>query len=187
MALQISRILSLVAAGLMTCFLGGPLSAGTTGTGQGPDLLHADVLHGTVQARVNDQGDLVIALDRKRSSHDPEDGRADVVFLAAPFGDSRLEAVARALAEPVADATLEMPEGRLRLVLPAGRSFTLVAGRDEPGTSGTREHTSPAIPVLGIARYVVDKRRITMPEALDAFERFSVVRGSSGQPETESE
>lgn len=185
MSLQHLRITLLLAAGLMVQAFSGPLHADPAGHGSG--LLHADVLHGTVQARVNDHGDLVIVLDRKRSSHDPEDGRADVVFLAAPLGSSRLKAVARALAEPVTDATLELPEGRLRLVMPAGRSFTLVSGPDEPGASGERAGTSPAIPVLGIARYVVDRRRITMPEALDAFERFSVVRGSPGQPGTGSD
>lgn len=185
MSLHHLRITVLLGAGLMVQAFSGPLHADPAGHGSG--LLHADVLHGTVQARVNDRGDLVIALDRKRSSHDPEDGRADVVFLAAPFGGSRLQAAARALAEPVADATLELPGGRLRLVMPAGRSFTLVAGRDKAGASRVREHTSPAIPVLGIARYVVDKRGISLSEALDAFQRFSVVRGGPGQPESESD
>lgn len=185
MSLQHLRIPLLLAAGLLVAAFSGPLRAGPAGDDS--DLLGAGVLHGTVQARVNDQGDLVIALDRKRSSHDPEDGTADVVFLAAPIGDSRLEAVARALAEPVADATLELPEGRLRLVTPAGRHFTLVTGRGETGVSGEREDTSKATPVLGIARYVVDKRGLTMPGALDAFERFSVVRGSPGQPASESD
>lgn len=185
MSLQHLKISLSLAAGLLVAVFSGPLHAGPAG--HGSDLLDADVLHGTVQARVNDQGEVVIALDRKRSSHDPADGRADAVFLAAPLGDSRLEDVARAFAEPVADATLELPEGRLRLVTPAGSSFTLVTGRGDPGVPGEREDTPQATPVLGIARYVVDKRDLTMPEALDAFEGFSVVRGSPGRSEPESD
>lgn len=174
----IFRMLAVLAAVLAASFHG-PAAAGPAGSDRGADLLDAEVLHGTVQARVNGRGDLVIGLDRKRSALEPEDGTADVVFLTAPLGDASLDAAARSLAGPVAGATLETSEGRLRLVTPDGGAMRFTVGRDQYPEDG--HHPGEAVPVVGIARYVVDRRGLALPEALDAFEGFSVVGGRVGQ------
>lgn len=155
-----------------------------------PGPLEADVLHGTMQVAAKANGELVIALDRKVSSYQPEDGVADFAAMFAPLDADDIRDWARQASGPVSRTTIERRENRLRISSPELGVLILAVARDKAGPSADSPGKAKRVFGLGLNQMDVRSRGKGLSEIVKELRDRSVIsRGRSelGRNETPGE
>lgn len=158
---------------------GTALAGKPNSTSQSPSLRGADVLHGTVQASINLNNELVLALDRKVSSFDAEDGIIDLVVVVAPTERARTEDIVMAFRQPRSDATLEFVENGVRISTPRSGSYRLQMPESEAPSRHNASDSEDYVPIIGIARHVTREQELSFPETIQEFDTFRLMREES--------
>lgn len=167
--------LPIVAALALTGSALHPGSVAAVGECRGEDGLNTPVVHGTVQAASNDEGQLVLALDRALPGKCRPDGRAELVFLFQSRARDGAAGLAGAAAAPVTDATVEHRDGWIRVTLPGEGRWLLKTPRARAAIGG-----ATAVEGLAVSRVDRGIRATGLEATLAEYRDFELLRGPNG-------
>lgn len=140
-------------------------------------------LHGEALATINDDGHLIIALDRYHGPSAAEDGIADRVIVFAPDSDQPLTDTASLLTKSDQRVNLELTETYertvLRLHVPGFKNIWLAVPKQLPETRDLADQDGEPGMIKGKALSVMDVswEKQTLEETLSAYRDFPILGG----------
>ena len=140
-------------------------------------------MHGQALATTNDEGHLIIALDRYLGPNAPEDGSADRVIVFAPDSGKPVKDIASLLSETDKRVNLDLTESYdqtvLRLNVPGVRNVWLTVPKQRPDQQDQPAQDRHRGMIKGKALSVMDvsEEKQTLEEALSAYRDFPILGG----------
>lgn len=184
--LEPSKPLMSLAIGVLAACLTSTAAGGPPQPAVAPGLLEEEVLHGTSELAVNDRDQLVLVLDRMRSSQIPPDGIAELAIVFAPVAASNLESIENLVGRKFSRTTLDFDANGIRVTLPPNGSYELVVPQQSSDMEDWGESKPNAIMGLGFSRIDLQSKQISIDEALEEYVDFSAVLTTPGTSKANS-
>lgn len=146
-----------------------------------PDPLEPEVLHGNTQVMINDRAQMVVALDRMRSSYFPPDGYVEFVAVFAPIDPQDLNPLQDISGQLVTKTTIEKNQNSLRITFPGHGSYEFAIPTEKVSINDKNRKEGDPIYGLALSRFDRRAKQMDFEETMEEYSAFSAIKLSSSR------